>query len=76
MAVTDASLIASEVAGVVFVIGSDATTRAAARTAIDELREGRDNVLGAILNRVDLKGNPYYYARYYRPDYEKYYRRA
>ena len=76
MAVTDASLIANEVSGVVFVVGSDATTRGAARTALDELREGRDNVLGAILNRVDLKGNPYYYARYYRPDYEKYYRRA
>ena len=76
MAVTDASLIANEVSGVVFVIGADATTRGAAKTALDELQHGRNNVLGAILNRVDLKGNPYYYARYYRPDYEKYYRRA
>jgi capsular exopolysaccharide synthesis family protein len=75
MAVTDASLVANEVSGVVFVIGSEATTRAAARTALDELRESRDNVLGAVLNRVNLRGNAYYYARYYRPDYEKYYRR-
>ena len=76
MAVTDASLIANEVSGVVFVIGAEATTRAAARTAVDQLRESRDNVVGAVLNRVDLRHNSYYYARYYRPEYERYYRRA
>lgn len=76
MAVTDASLVANEVSGVVFVIGAEATTRAAARTALDELRESRDNIVGAVLNRVDLRHNSYYYARYYRPDYERYYRRA
>jgi Mrp family chromosome partitioning ATPase len=76
MAVTDASLVANEVSGVVFVIGAEATTRAAARTALEELRESRDNVVGAVLNRVDLRHNSYYYARYYRPEYERYYRRA
>lgn len=76
MAVTDASLVASEVAGVVFVVGAEATTRAAARTALDELRETKIKVVGAVLNRVDLRHNSYYYARYYRADYERYYRRA
>jgi succinoglycan biosynthesis transport protein ExoP len=76
MAVTDASLVANEVSGVVFVIGAEATTRAAARTALDQLRQSRDNVVGAVLNRVDLRHNSYYYARYYRPEYERYYRRA
>ncbi len=75
MAVTDASLVANEVSGVVFVVGADTTPRAAARIALGDLRESRDNVLGAILNRVDLRGNRYYYSRYYRADYEKYYRR-
>lgn len=76
MAVTDASLVANEVSGVLFVVGAEATTRAAARTAIDELLDTRSNVVGAVLNRVDLKHNSYYYARYYRADYERYYRRA
>jgi capsular exopolysaccharide synthesis family protein len=76
MAVTDASLVANEVSGVLFVIGAETTTRAAARTAIDELRDTRDNIVGAVLNRVDLRHNSYYYARYYRADYERYYRRA
>lgn len=76
MAVTDASLVANEVSGVLFVIGAETTTRAAARTALDELRDTRDNVVGAVLNRVDVRHNSYYYARYYRADYERYYRRA
>jgi hypothetical protein len=40
------------------------------------LKTSRTNVLGAILNRVSLTGNSYYYSRYYRPEYEKYYQRS
>jgi hypothetical protein len=29
--------------------------------------------LGAVLNRVDLEHNGYYYSRYYRPEYGGYY---
>ena len=76
MAVTDASEVASDVSGVLFVVGAQVTTRAAARAALDELRQTRDNVVGAVLNGVDFRHNRYYYARYYRPDYDRYYRRA
>jgi len=75
MAVTDATLVAADVAGVVFVVGADATSRGAARAALGELEGSRDSVLGAVLNRVELRRNRYYYSRYYRPDYDKYYRR-
>jgi hypothetical protein len=33
-------------------------------------------VIGAVLNRVDLERNPYYYAHYYRKEYAKYYAKA
>ena len=32
-------------------------------------------VIGAVLNRVDLKHHPYYYSRYYRGNYAEYYQR-
>ena len=73
MAVTDAAIVGHEVSGVVFVVGTDMAARGAARTAVDELLGARANILGAVLNRVDLKGNTYYYSRYYRPEYERYY---
>lgn len=73
MAVTDAAIIGHEVSGVVFVVGTDMATRGAARTAVEELASARANILGAILNRANLKGNTYYYSRYYRPEYERYY---
>ena len=34
---------------------------------------GQARFLGAVLNRVDLEHNAYYYSRYYRADYGNYY---
>jgi polysaccharide biosynthesis transport protein len=73
LAVTDAALVANEVGNVLFVIGVDMTTRAAAQTAIAELQRVQANILGAVLNRVNLKRDAYYYSRYYKPEYEQYY---
>jgi capsular exopolysaccharide synthesis family protein len=73
MAVTDASLAANLAHGVLFVVGSDMTSRRVAQRAVEQLEMGQARFLGAVLNRVDLEHNAYYYSRYYRPDYGSYY---
>jgi len=73
MAVTDASLIAHLASGVVFVVGSEMTSRHAAKRALDQLEHANAKFVGAVLNRVDLKHNAYYYSQYYRREYTAYY---
>jgi capsular exopolysaccharide synthesis family protein len=76
MAVTDAAVTAAAATGVVFVIGSEMTSRKAARIAIQQLNHGHPRFLGAVLNRVELERNAYYYSGYYKRDYVKYYQAA
>ena len=73
MAVTDACLIAHSTAGVIFVVGAEMTSRYAAQQAVDHLDAAGAKFVGAILNRVNLERNAYYYSRYYRSDYQQYY---
>jgi capsular exopolysaccharide synthesis family protein len=73
LAVTDAVIIAPYVAGLVFVIGSEMTRRAHAERAIETIQSGKPNIIGAVLNRVDLNRNKYYYSRYYGYHYKNYY---
>jgi succinoglycan biosynthesis transport protein ExoP len=73
MAVTDASVIGHLATGVVFVIGCERVNRHAARTAVEQLLAARATILGAVLNRVNVRKNPYYYAHYYRHEYAEYY---
>ena len=73
MAVTDASVIGHLTTGVVFVIGSEQVNRHTARTAVDQLRASKATILGSVLNRVNVRKNPYYYAHYYKQDYAGYY---
>ena len=76
MAVTDAAVAASAASGVVFVIGSEMTSRQAAKAAIEQLQNGRPRFFGAVLNRVELERNAYYYSGYYRREYAQYYQAA
>ena len=76
MAVTDASLIAHKASGVVFVVGAEMTSRHAAKTAVDQLRQVHAHLIGAVLNRVDLQRNSYYYSQYYRKEYSDYYQKT
>ena len=76
MAVTDAAIAASSTNGIVFVIGAEMTSRQAARAAIDQLEKSRPGFIGAVLNRVDLDRNGYYYSNYYRREYGQYYHQA
>jgi succinoglycan biosynthesis transport protein ExoP len=76
LAVTDAVIIAPWVAGVVFIIGSEMTQRRLAERAIETLQTSRPHILGAVLNRVDIVRNKYYYSRYYGYKYKNYYVRS
>ena len=41
--------------------------------AVEQLQQAKGNIIGAVLNRVDVNKNPYYYSHYYRKDYANYY---
>jgi capsular exopolysaccharide synthesis family protein len=73
MAVTDASVIAHRTTGVVFTIGCEQVNRNAAKVAVEQLLSSKAAILGAVLNRVNVRKNPYYYAHYYKQDYAGYY---
>jgi polysaccharide biosynthesis transport protein len=76
MAVTDASITAHLASSVVFVIGAESTAYKAAQAALAQLKAARANVIGGVLNRVDVEGNAYYYADYYQKEYTAYHRAA
>jgi exopolysaccharide transport family protein len=76
MAVTDAAIAASAASGIIFVIGAEMTSRQAAKNAIQQLQNGRPHFVGAVLNRVELERNAYYYSGYYKREYVQYYQAA
>ena len=73
MAVSDSSIAANAAGGVLFVVGSEQTSRYAAREALEQLAGAKSHILGAVLNKVDVARNPYYYSHYYRREYRNYY---
>ena len=73
MAVTDASVIAHSATGVVFVVGAEMTSKAAAKAAMEQLDSVKAKYVGGVLNRVDVRRNPYYYSRHYRQEYKNYF---
>jgi len=73
MAVSDAALVAHVSAGVLFVIGSEQTTVPAALNALEQLEAANARFVGAVLNRVELERNSFFYSDYYRPEYQTYY---
>ena len=68
--VTDAVILSTLVDGVVFVIESGATDRRAVTRARKILKNAGTNVLGIVLNKVDVRENGYYgyYGHYYNND--------
>jgi non-specific protein-tyrosine kinase len=68
MAVTDAVVLAPRVDGVLLVLKPGETHMAAARQSVEQLRRVGANILGVVLNEVDLQRsryNYYYYRGYY-----------
>ena len=75
LAVTDAVIVARLVSGMLFVVGSELTRATHAERALEMLQSGPDiRIVGAVLNRVDLARNKYYYSRYYGSHYQSYQR--
>jgi len=64
MAVTDASVLAPRVDGVLLVIRPGKTKLAAARQAVEQLRRMGANLLGVVLNEVELGRSRYSYYHY------------
>jgi hypothetical protein len=71
----DAAIAANAANGVVFV-GAEMTSGNAGRAAVEHLEQGRAHFVGAVLNRVELERNAYYYSHYYRREYGAYYQQA
>lgn len=74
LAVTDAVILASQLSGFIFVIGSEMTRRAHAERAIETLQTANTRAItGVVLNRVNFNRDKYYYSRYYGYQYKSYY---
>jgi capsular exopolysaccharide synthesis family protein len=76
LAVTDAVVLAPLVSGVTFVIGAEMTRRRLAERAVETIMSTEPKQIAAILNRVDVARNRYYYSRYYGHQYKNYYAEA
>jgi Mrp family chromosome partitioning ATPase len=63
--VTDAVILAPLVSSVTFVVGAEMTRWRVAERAIETLQSSNAKSISAVLNRVDLDRNRYYYTRYY-----------
>jgi Mrp family chromosome partitioning ATPase len=72
--VTDTVVLSDVAAAVVLVVAADKTPLQSARSALEQLRHTRARVIGAVFNRADLDRRAYYYARYYRSEYQQYYK--
>lgn len=76
LAVTDASVLAPVVDGVILVVRPGKTHASAARLTVEQLRRVNANLLGVVLNNLDTRGSRYGYRYpYYRnySAYQKYY---
>ncbi|MFN2446308.1 MAG: GumC family protein [Vicinamibacterales bacterium] len=75
MAVTDACVVAHVASAVLFVVGSEMTSRHTAAAALEQLSAVNSKFVGAVLNMVKLDRNRYYYSHYYHRKYRDYYER-
>jgi polysaccharide biosynthesis transport protein len=64
IAVTDSSVLAPRVDGVLLVFKLGVTHMGAAYQTVDQLQRLGANLLGVVLNEVDLKRSHYYYSHY------------
>ena len=64
LAVTDATVLAMMADGVLVITDAEKTRRGAIQETVENLRQAGANILGAVLNRVSLRGGEYSYYRY------------
>ncbi|KGK91250.1 capsular biosynthesis protein [Desulfosporosinus sp. HMP52] len=65
IAVTDAAVLAQEVDGVILVLASGEVNKEYAQRAKDQLDKVGAKILGAVINKADMKTSEYYYYYYY-----------
>jgi polysaccharide biosynthesis transport protein len=73
LAMADTPVLCPYVDGVILVVASEASSRPAVQRAVDQLASVGGTIIGAVLNKVDLKRNSYYYSQYYGEYYRSYY---
>lgn len=73
MAVTDATLVARVVSGVLFVVAAEQSSTTVAQKAVEQLEVAQPRFVGAVINKVNLHRNAFYYSDYYRREYSRYY---
>lgn len=74
--VIDAAVAARNVDGSILVLAADNSGRMEARSVVEQLKSANPNILGVVLNKVDIKKNGYYgkkYGGYYGKKYGGYY---
>jgi capsular exopolysaccharide synthesis family protein len=64
LAVADATILGRAAGGIVFVVSAEATGRKEVASAVTRLEEAGGQVIGVILNRVNLADQPGYYGDY------------
>jgi len=64
-AVTDSTVLAKFVDGVMLVVHAGVTPRQVVKTGLEQLQGVEANILGAVLNDVDTGKESYYYYQYY-----------
>jgi len=62
--VIDAAVIAKQCDGTLFVLASDKTSRREVRSMVGQMRSANPNILGIVLNKVDVHGSSYYGKKY------------
>jgi len=65
IAVTDATVLATQVDGIILVIKSGATRRKILTRSIRQLEYVQAKIIGTLLNHVDVRKSSYYYSSYY-----------
>ena len=74
--VVDAAVAAKQCDGSILVLSEGTNTRAFSKSVLNQLKTANPNVLGVVLNKVEIKGNTYYAKKYgygYGKNYGKYY---
>ena len=72
--ITDATILSSLVDGVIMVVESDATSRAALHRACRVMEHSGGKILGTVFNKVDARRDGYYGYRYYHGYYSYQYK--
>jgi succinoglycan biosynthesis transport protein ExoP len=76
LAMADTPILCRLADGLVLVMAAESTSRPAVQRSVDSVTAVGGKVIGAVLNKVDLKRNSYYYSHYYGEYYRSYYSEA